>query len=93
MMNPNHIARRCSPDIRCHRRGFWRLAKLGEDPMEFVATSCHLAGMRTLLSLVMLPFFFAGSGFCLAGLIGGLTGLILLICLFLHFTGGFRTKI
>jgi hypothetical protein len=48
--------------------------------------------MRTLLSLVMLPLFFAGSGFCLAGLIGGVIGLILLICLILHFTGGFRTR-
>jgi hypothetical protein len=40
----------------------------------------------------MLPFFFAGCGFCLAGLIGGVIGLILLICLFLHFTGGFHTQ-
>lgn len=60
--------------------------------MESVATPCHLGGMKTLLSMILLPLFFAGSGFCLAGLIGGLIGLILLICLFLHFTGGFHTK-
>jgi len=64
----------------------------GEDPMEPAAMPCHHGSMKTLLSLVLLPFFFAGSGFCLAGLIGGVVGLILLICLFLHFTGGFHTR-
>lgn len=63
----------------------------GEDPMEFVATPCHLGGMKTLLFIVMLLSLFAGSGFCLGGLIGGVIGLILLICLILHFTGGPHT--
>jgi len=71
---------------------FGRLTEWGEDPMESVAGPCHLVGMKTLISLVMLPFFFAGSGFFLAGLIGGVVGLILLICLILQLTGGFHTR-
>ena len=74
------------------RRSFGQLAVWGEDPMEFVATPCHLRGMKTLLFVVMLLSLFAGSGFCLGGLIGGVIGLILLICLILHLTSGSRMQ-
>jgi hypothetical protein len=40
----------------------------------------------------MLLFLFAGTGFCLRGMGGGLTGLILLNCIGLHLTGGFRMQ-
>lgn len=40
----------------------------------------------------MLLFLFAGGGFCLGGAGGGLTGLILLNCIGLHLTGGFRMQ-
>jgi hypothetical protein len=60
--------------------------------MESVAWPCHLGDMKTLLFVIMLLFLFAGSGFYLGGSIGGVIGLILLICLFLHLTGGFSTQ-
>jgi hypothetical protein len=40
----------------------------------------------------MLLSLFAGGGFCLGGPGGGLTGLILLNCIGLHLTGGFRMQ-
>ena len=40
----------------------------------------------------MILFLFAGSGFYLGGVGGGLTGLILLDCIGLHLTGGFRMQ-
>ena len=40
----------------------------------------------------MLLFLFAGSGFYLGGPGGGLTGLILLNCIGLQLTGGFRMQ-
>jgi hypothetical protein len=48
--------------------------------------------MKTLFLVVMLLLLFAGSGFCLGGPGGGLTGLILLNCIGLHLTGGFRMQ-
>ena len=52
----------------------------------------HFETMKTLFLVVMLLFLFAGSGFCLGGAGGGLTGLILLNCIGLHLTGGFRIQ-
>jgi len=40
----------------------------------------------------MLLLLFGGSGFCLGGEGGGLTGLILLDCIGIHLTGGFRMQ-
>ena len=40
----------------------------------------------------MLLLLFAGSGFCLGGSGGGLMGLILLNCIGLQLTGGFRMQ-
>jgi len=48
--------------------------------------------MNILLISVVLLLLFAGSGYCLGGAGGGLTGLILLNCIGLHFTGGFRMQ-
>jgi hypothetical protein len=63
-----------------------------EDPIETIAAVCHLKTMSLLLVLLVPLLLFGGGGFCLGGSVGGLIGLILLICLILHFTGGFRTK-
>jgi hypothetical protein len=52
----------------------------------------HLAAMKTSFLVVALLFLFAGGGFCLGGSFGGLTGLILLNCIGLHLTGGFRLQ-
>ena len=40
----------------------------------------------------MLLLLFAGGGFCLGGSGGGLMGLILLNCIGLQLTGGFRMQ-
>jgi hypothetical protein len=48
--------------------------------------------MKTLFLLFKLLFLFGGSGFCLGGPAGGLIGLILLICIVLYLTGGFRAQ-
>jgi hypothetical protein len=52
----------------------------------------YLAAMKTLFLVVMLLFLFAGGGFCLGGPGGGLSGLILLNCIGLQLTGGFRMR-
>jgi len=48
--------------------------------------------MKTLFLVVTLLFLFAGGGFCLGGSGGGLMGLILLNCIGLQLTGGFRMQ-
>ena len=52
----------------------------------------HLAAVKILFLVVTLLFLFAGGGFCLGGIGGGLTGLILLDCVGLHLTGGFHRQ-
>jgi hypothetical protein len=52
----------------------------------------HFAAVKTLLLVASLLFLFAGSGFCLGGPGGGLTGLILLNCIGLQLTGGFHRQ-
>jgi hypothetical protein len=52
----------------------------------------YLAAMKTLSLVVMLLLLFAGGGFCLGGSGGGLMGLILLNCIGLQLTGGFRMQ-
>ena len=48
--------------------------------------------MKALFLVATLLFLFAGSGFCLGGVGGGLAGLMLLNCIGLHLTGGFRIR-
>ncbi len=48
--------------------------------------------MKTIFLVATLLFLFAGSGFCLGGAGGGLAGLIVLDCIGLHLTGGFRMQ-
>jgi hypothetical protein len=64
-----------------------------EDPIETVALVCHLTGMNILLLMVVLLLLFGGGGFYFGGpVIGGSgLGLVLLICLVVFLTGGFRS--
>jgi len=48
--------------------------------------------MKTLFLVVVLLFIFAVGGFYLGGPVGGLISLILLNCIGLHLTGGFRMQ-
>lgn len=58
------------------------------------STACYFAYMNLLLLVVVLLLLFGGGGFYLGGpVIGGSgLGLILLICLVLYITGGFRPR-
>jgi hypothetical protein len=51
-----------------------------------------LVAMKTLFLVVKLLFLFGGSGFCLGGPVGGVFGLILLICIVLQLTSGLRFR-
>lgn len=62
--------------------------------MEAFATACYLSVMNLLMLVVIVLLLFGGGGFYFGGpVIGGTAiGLILLICLVLYATSGWRTK-
>ena len=66
----------------------------GEDPIATRRRWHYFKGMNILLLMVVLLLLFGGGGFYLGGpVIGGSgIGLILLICLVLFITGGFRPR-
>jgi hypothetical protein len=58
--------------------------------METKAAIGYFSSMKLLIFLSVPSLLFGGGGYCLAGAIGGVVGLILLVCFGLHFTVGFR---
>jgi hypothetical protein len=65
-----------------------------EYPIGVAGRGSYSVTMNTLLFIVVLLLLFGGGGFYFGGPLvgGGGLGLILVICLLLYFTRGFRTK-
>lgn len=66
----------------------------GEHPIETVARQWYFSFMNMLLLIVVLLLLFGGGGFYLGGPVvgGGGLGLILVICLVVYLSGGFRAR-
>jgi hypothetical protein len=63
-------------------------------PMGHCESLGYVVGMNLLLLLIVLLLLFGGGGFYLGGPVygGSGIGLVLLICLIIFLTGGFRTR-
>ena len=93
MSEPPHVG--CYGWVKVAKTGPPQGAALwGEDPIATGRRWHYSKGMNILLLMVVLLLLFGGGGFYLGGpVIGGSgLGLILLICLVLFITGGFRTR-
>ena len=67
---------------------------VGERPMAASEVTWYLSTMNLLLLIFVLVLLFGGGGFYFGGpaIAGGGLGLVLVVCLVILFTGGFRTK-
>ena len=60
--------------------------------MASAATPCHLAAVSASIFSFVRLLSFGGGGFYLGGAVGGIIGLILLVCLVLQLMGGFHAQ-
>jgi len=66
----------------------------GEYPIPVAWVPCYASSVNLILLLIVLLLLFGGGGFYIGGpaIGGGGIGLVLMVCLVIFLTSGFRSK-